>query len=105
MLDHLTDAEISAGLKKAGLAERLVNDEHWKLLKEGADRVVEAKLEEFAYKADPTDVAAVVEMQTILKMYKFGLFDNIISMSNQEEEFFEEVEDRGLLSKIFPNFR
>lgn len=102
-LEKLDDKEIFDQLHKAGLAEKLVNEEHWKLLKEASDRIVERAVKEFALKADPTNLAHIIQLQTVIRQYKYGFLREIEILKTESELLFDEARDRGLLGGEGPN--
>lgn len=100
-LSQLDDKELFDQLEKAGLAEKLEDSPEWKLLKEAANRIVERALTEFALRTKPDDQAAIITLQTIIKKYKFGLFDEIKVLKDASNMLYEEARQRGMISKAW----
>ena len=93
----LTDRQLFDELEKAHLTERLETTPEWKMLKEAAGRIVERAVTEFAVKVKPDDVTRIIQLQTIIKKYKYGLFDEIRILKQESEQLFTEARDRGLI--------
>lgn len=97
--DILDDKEIFDKLKKAELAERLLASPEWKLLKEAALRIVDRAISKFALSTKADDLVAIIELQIIIRKYKFGLFEEIDLLAQEGIVAFEEAKDRQLISK------
>jgi len=95
----LDDRVLYEKLEKAGLADRLETQPEWKLLKEGSERIIERAIAEFALKTKADDIVRIIELQTIIKKYKYGLFEEIKWLVQEGELIFEEGKNRGILQK------
>jgi len=101
MYKSLDDKALFDQLNKAGLAEKLKSDPDWELFKEGAKRVIDMAVDEFAVRTDPKDLAKIIQLQVIIKKYKFKLFSEIEQIASEGELAFEEAKHRGILRKLF----
>ena len=97
MINKLGDKELYDQLQKAGLADRLENDESYQLLKEAAKRITDRAVDEFSLKADPTNLAQIIKLQMVIRLYKHGLFKEIEILKNESELLFQEAKDRGIV--------
>lgn len=96
---ELEDKELFDKLQQVELSDKLIHSPEWKLLKEAADRIIERALERFALVIKADDMVAVIETQILLRKYKYGLFAEVNQLAQEGELFFEELKERGLLSK------
>lgn len=107
--EQLTDKALWDSLEKAGLADKLESSPEWKLLKEAADRIVERAIHEFAMKtdvsADPKDLAHIIRIQQVLRMYKYGLFKEVDVLKRESEYLFYEAKERGMLGGAFDEIK
>ena len=101
----LPDKELFDLVEKANLAERLENDPAWKMLKEAADRIVDRAITEFALRTNPNDTERIIELQVIIKKYKYGLFDEVRVLKNDAANAFEEAKDRGAIGDFFASVK
>ena len=93
----LSDKELFDNLEKANLADKLENQPEWKMLREAADRIVDRAVAELTLKVKPSETERIVQLQTIIKKYKYGLFDEIKILKMESEQLFTEASDRGLI--------
>ena len=100
-LQEMDDKELYEQLEQAGLVERLENDPAWGMLREAGNRIVERAVAEFALRCDPTDVKHVTELKTIIKKYKFGLFNEVSVLKSESEQLYQEARNRGIFRGIF----
>lgn len=99
-LSNVDDKELYELIEKANLADKLVNDPTYKLLREAADRIVERAVTEFALKAEPDNLVEIIKLQTVIRLYKFGLFREVEVLKRESESAYQEAKDRG----VFGNF-
>lgn len=99
MNEVLDDKELFDRLEKSGLAEKLDNDPAWKLIKEAGDRIVAAAADEFANNVKADDVVRIIELQVIMKKFKW-IFSEIDMMIQEGHLVFEECKERGLVEKL-----
>ncbi len=104
-LEKLDDKELYDQLEKAGLAEKLENNPEWKLLKEAANRIIDRAITEFALRTKPDDLKAIIILQTIIKKYKYGIFDEIKVLKDASNMLTEEARDRGLIGQAVDWFK
>lgn len=95
-LDNMTDKELYDKIHQAGLAERLANSEEWQLVQKAADRIVERAVRTLV-NTPATNMAAVIELQQVIKKYKFGLFAEIEMLRKEGELIFDELKEREAL--------
>jgi len=97
---HLDDKELFDRLRKAELSEAIKTDEKWQLFGEMRKRTIDNVIDEFALRTEPDDTVKIIQLQTILKLYKFkfddALQENIIS----GEYAFNEIKERDAISNI-----
>lgn len=91
----LDDKELLEKIEQAGLAERLVNDPAWGLLQEASKRIIDRAITKFALSTKADDLVSIIELQTIIRKYKLGLFSEIEILRHEGEEAFEEAKNRG----------
>ena len=94
---ELTDPELYDQLEKANLAEKLEVQPEWAMLKEAANRIVERAVLELTVKCKASETERIIQLQTIIKKYKYGLFDEIKVLKMESEQLFTEAHDRGLV--------
>jgi hypothetical protein len=87
-LEMMDDKDLFDKLEKAGLAEKLENSPEWRLLKEASTRIVEKAVAKLVLSTKATDLLAIVELQTVIRKYKYGLFEEI-SMLKEEAKMYE----------------
>ena len=101
----LSDSELYGELEKANLADKLENQPEWAMLKEAAQRIVDRAVSQFALKCEADDIRKIIMLQTIIKKYKFGLFDEIKILKMESNQLFEEAKDRGLVGDWLANVK
>lgn len=97
--NNLDDKELYDKLEKAELASRLKGSSEWKLLEEAARRIVDRAITEFALKTKADDIVRIIELKTIIKKYKFMLFDELEMLVQEGEYAFEEAKQRDIIGK------
>jgi hypothetical protein len=97
MYDELDDKELYDKLSQAGLADKLQTSQEWGLLKKAADRIVERAIKAFMV-TPATNTQAIIELQQVIKKYKYGLFAEIEMLRNEGEYVFEAAVERQLIS-------
>lgn len=98
--DTLDDKELYDKLNKAELADRLLVSPEWKLLKEAASRIVDRAISKFALSTKADDLVAIIELQTVIRKYKFGLLEEIDLLAQEGIIAFEEAKARELITKV-----
>ena len=96
-LNSIEDKELYELLEKATLAERLENDPAWKMLREAGNRIVDRAVDEFALRSDPKNIEQIINLKTIIKKYKYGIFQEVEMLKRESEFAFEEAKDRGII--------
>lgn len=96
-LDDISDKDLYERLENSALADRLESDPAWGLVKKAAERIVDRAVADFAIKCDPSDMKRIIQLQTILKKYKYGLFEEIRILKTESDFLFEEVKERGMV--------
>lgn len=71
---NMLDAET---LRKIDLTTTLVTSNEWRIVKDAAERIVERAVYKFATATKADDLVGIIELQTIIKKYKYGLFSEI----------------------------
>jgi hypothetical protein len=102
---ELSDPQLFEQLEKANLAEKLEVQPEWAMLKEAANRISERAVMELAVKCKPSDLERVIQLQTIIKKYKYGLFDEIKILKMESEQLMTEAMDRGLIGGWLQNVK
>ena len=101
--DKLTDKELFDKISQAALAEKLETHDEWKLLRVAADRIVERAVRALI-QTPATNTAAVIELQQVIKKYKFGLFAEIDLLRQEGEFVLDELRNRNETTEFFsPN--
>jgi len=77
-----------------------MNEEHWSLLQEASERIVDKAIAEFAIKTDPENWSKIIQLQVIIKKYKYGLFSEIEQIAQEGRLVFDEVRERGKLNDL-----
>lgn len=101
----LDDKELYEQLNKAGLIEKLSTSPEWKLLQEAANRIVDRAIREFACNVKATDIVRLIELQTIIRKYKYGLIDEVNILKNESEFIYQTAKDRGLIGKAWDKIK
>lgn len=104
-LTNIDDKELYDLIEKSNLAEKLESDPAWKMLREAGDRIVERAVTEFALKTNPNDTERIIELQVIIKKYKYGLFDEIRILKQESDVAFHELRDRGMFGEFFDSVK
>ncbi len=94
---ELTDREIYEKLEQASLADKLLNSPEWKIFQEASDRIVERAVEELATKVKADETTRIIELQTIIRKYKYGLFNEIKILKMESDQLFTEARERGVI--------
>ena len=97
MFDDLADKDIFDKLERARLADNLVSSSEWKLLKVAADRIVERAVRTFCM-TPVSNIEAIIELQQVIKKYKYGLFAEIEMLRSEGDYVFDEARYRGLIT-------
>ena len=93
----LGDKDLFELLEKAGLADKLINAPEWKMLDEARKRIVDRAVDELATKVKAHETERIIELQTIIRKYKYGLFDEVKLLKLESDAAFTEAEDRGII--------
>ena len=104
-LSEINDKELYDLVEKANLAEKLMADPTWGLLKEASNRIVERAVSEFALKANPDDLVEIIKLQTIIRMYKFGFLKEVEILKQESEFAFQEAKERGVIGNFLSNVK
>ena len=104
-LSNIDDKELYDLIEKASLAEKLENDPAWKMLREAANRIVDRATTEFALRTNPNDTEAIINLQVIIKKYKYGLFDEVSILKAESDQAFSEAQDRGVIGDFFASVK
>ena len=104
-LTNIDDKALYDLIEKSNLAEKLETDPAWKMLREAGDRIVERAVNEFATKTNPNDTERIVELQVIIKKYKYGLFDEIRILKQESDTAFRELQERGTFGDFIDSVR
>ena len=93
---NLDDKELVQKMDKAGLADKLKNDEAFQLLKEAGNRIAERAISDFVFKVPLDEIQAIATLKAIIRKYKYELFTEIGTLAVEGDILFEEIKDRGL---------
>jgi hypothetical protein len=104
-LQHIDDKALYDLIEKASLAEKLENDPAWKMLKEAGERIVDRAITEFALKCKPNDIEHIILLQTVIKKYKYGLFDEVRVLKTEADQAFLEAQERGVIGDFFASVK
>lgn len=96
----LDDKELFEQLNKAGLIDKLATSPEWKMLTEAANRIVDRAIKEFACNVKATDTLRIIELQTIIRKYRYGLIEEVNILKNESEFIYQTAKDRGLIGDI-----
>jgi len=99
-LEELSDKELHDKLQEAGLVEKLTSSPEWGMFKEASDRIIDRAINEFAKNTKADDTVKVIELQTIIRKYKYGLFNEVNSLKVESDMLFEEAKSRGMFGEI-----
>lgn len=97
---EVDDSVLFEKIQKADFAERIKTQDEWKLFDEMCKRVIDNAVDEFAIKTDPTDIAKIVKLQTIIKLYKHMFLNELNQLITEGRLVFDEIKDRGELESI-----
>ena len=105
--NDLASEELFKRIYDADLAEKLESSEEWRLVKEAADRIVEASIKKFALdvKVGKDSLEDILELQLIIRKYKYGLFKEFEMLANEREFLRDEAKERGILGKVANIFK
>ena len=105
-LRQLSDKELWDKLNQAELAEKILNDPAWALLKEAGNRIVDRALQKFSMAMKADDLVGIIETQLIIKKYKYGLLDELEQLKVEaeyiEEEILGEAQNREMTNPQSP---
>lgn len=104
-LSNIDDKELYDLIEKASLAEKLENDPAWKMLREAGNRIIDRAITEFALRCKPTDIEHIILLQTVIKKYKFGLFDEVRALKVEADQAFIEGKERGVIGDFFDSVK
>ena len=104
---EIEDTELFKRLYDADLASKLQGSEDWKLLREACDRIVERTIKKFALdtKVGVASMEDILELQLIIRKYKYGLFDELEMLANEQDFLRSEANERGILGKVANIFK
>lgn len=94
--EDLDDITLLRRLETAAIAERLKATDEWKLVQEARKRIVERAVNEFAIKTKADNTVRIIELQTVIRKYKYGLFKEIELLADEGRFLYEAVKRRDL---------
>ena len=97
--DGYSDLEIYELLEKANLADMIAEQPEWKLIRVAAERIVDRSIDKLVNETKPDDIVGIIEAQTTIRKYKYGLFEEVEILRGDAEAAFEEAKARGVVSK------
>lgn len=80
-------------------------DPAWKMLQEAGKRIVDRAIDEFAMKVKAGDTTRIIELQTIIRKYKYGLFDEVRMLKMESDQAYAEAKERGVLNSWWESFK
>lgn len=95
----LDNQELVKKMDKSGLAEKLISDEAFQLLKEAGKRIAERAIADFVYKVPLDDIQGLASIRAVIRKYKYDLFTEIESIAREGDHLFEELKERDLLKR------
>lgn len=102
----LSDKDLFDLFAKADVAEKLMNQEEWKILKEASERIAERAIKRLATITKADNIVEIIELQTIIKKYRYGLFSEVEQLKTEaefiESQVVEEIEDREITNSQSP---
>jgi hypothetical protein len=104
-LTHIDDKALYDLIEKTNLADKLESDPAWMMLREAGDRIVERAVTEFALRTNPNDIDRIIELQVIIKKYKYGLFDEIRILKQESDTAFSELQERGTFGEFMDSVK
>ena len=91
---ELSDKEIYDEIDNTIHAEEFLKSRFGKVMQEAANRIAEKSSRELALNVDPSDVAKVWEHKLIMRMYKYGFFDEIKQLAQEGPWLYQELTER-----------
>lgn len=98
-LEELSDKELHEAFQKAEIARKIEESPEWKILKEASNRIVDRAINEFAKNVKADDELRIIELQTIIRKYKYGLLAEVDLLKTESEFLFEEAKSRGFFER------
>lgn len=97
-LDDFDDNAVMDILDQAVGLEALLQDGNFKsVILPRIAEMVEQTIYNFVHKVDPTDVAAVIRCQEVLRLFKYKLLADMGVTKSNAEIMFREAIERGLI--------
>jgi len=93
--EELDEKDLYDIVEDANEAMKLLNGPNGKVIKNASDRIVERAIYKFAKQTDPKDLAKVIELQLIIRKYKYGLFEEVQKLHQEGEEAQKEIDNRN----------
>lgn len=96
ILDYseLSDKEIYDEIDTTIHAEEFLKSHFGKVMQEAANRIAEKSSRELALNVDPSNIAKVWEHKLIMRMYKYGFFDEIKQLAQEGPWLYDELTER-----------
>ena len=93
--EELEEKDLYDIIEDANEAMKLLNGPNGNVIKNASNRIVERAIFKFAKQTDPKDIAAVIELQLIIRKYKYGLFEEVQQLAQEGEEAQKELDNRN----------
>lgn len=99
-LDDFEDDAVMGILDQAVGLEALLQDGNFKnVVLPRIAEMVEQTIYNFVHKVDPTDVAAVIRCQEVLRLFRYKLLADMGVTKSNAEIMFREAIERGLIDE------
>ena len=102
---ELSDRELFEELQKADLADKLETSPEWRMLKEAANRIIDRAVLEFACKVKANDLPKIIELQTVIRKYRFGLINEVDILKQESKYIYQSARDRGLIGILWDDVK
>jgi len=104
--NEMSDKELYKQLEQSDLVSKLETDPAWSMLKEAANRIVERAIREFALNPNlSNDASRIIELQTVIKKYRFGLFNEVEMLKSESEFIYQTAKARGLIGGLWDGLK
>lgn len=92
--------DLNQRVDKAELVHRLKTDKSWKLFEEVADKIANDAIRELVVNTKADDMVKIINLQTIVRKYKYALFGEIDQLVNEGRAAYETLKEDSMLGTI-----
>jgi len=97
-MSEMENKELWDKLNNAQLIDKLKNQKEFQILKKIARRIVDRAVNTFALQTRASETEAVIELQVIIKKWKFELFAEIEQMQREGKQAFDMLNEDGQIN-------